>query len=301
MKNKRYLTHASCVEAALRVAGEIIKITMNDAIQRRAIFGVPRGGIPAAYLVSRALHGSYIVTDPREAHFIIDDIVDSGTTADRYINRYPSAQFFSLFPPGPDWLVFPWEVKDDGADESATDIPLRLLEYIGENPEREGLKDTPKRFLQAWKEYTGGYLYDGKNLKEELKTFTDGAEKVDELILIRNIPVYSHCEHHLAAMFGVAHVGYLPNGKVLGLSKFVRLVNIFAHRLQVQERLTQQIANGMNDALEPLGVGVVLELRHLCMEQRGVRAQGSSTTTSCMLGALKDKPAARAEFLGLVR
>ncbi len=295
--DKRILTHKDCVLAATRIRDELLD---SPGTERR-LYGVPRGGIPAVYLVAGLTPGAQVVEDPSQANFIIDDIVDSGTTAERYMGAYPQAQFLSLFPPSEQWLVFPWEVGLDGNDESATDIPTRLLQYIGEDPEREGLKDTPKRFLNAWKEYTTGYMAGESDIEELLRCFKDGAERVDELVLVRDIPVYSHCEHHLAPFFGTAHVAYIPDGKVLGLSKFARLVDVFAKRLQVQERMTQQIAHAINTALNPKGVGVVLECRHLCMEQRGIRARGASTTTSCLLGALKADASARAEFMRLVR
>jgi len=298
--SKRHLKQRDIEEAASRVARAIYEADESEGeVSGYRLYGVPRGGIPAAYAVARELSTWYHVTmvdDPAHAEIFIDDIVDSGTTSDRYMNAYPGKPFYSLFPPDPDWLVFPWEVGD--TDASAEDIPTRLLQWIGEDPTREGLRDTPHRFLSAWAEYTTGYKQDPGAL---LKTFEDGAEKVDELVLVRDIPIYSHCEHHLAPFFGVAHIAYIPDGKVLGLSKFARLVDVFAKRLQVQERMTQQIAHALNDALAPRGVGVVLECRHLCMEQRGVRARGASTTTSCLLGAIKNDAAARAEFMRLVR
>lgn len=174
----------------------------------------------------------------------------------------------------------------------------KFLQYIGEDPSREGLRETPERVRKAWMEWCGGY---GLDPAAYFTQFGDGGEQYDEMVLVKNIPVYSHCEHHVAPFFGVAHIAYLPAGRLLGLSKFSRVVDVFAHRLQVQERLTSQIAHAFQDGLAPLGVGVVLECRHLCMESRGIRAQGTTTITSCLLGALKDKPEARAEFLHLVR
>lgn len=302
--NKYRLTMMEIVEAAARVAKSINEEWDEEEHSRVALYGVPRGGVPAMLAVASELQRWYyvdVLDAPEKADYIIDDLVDSGATADRYLNAYPEKCFRTLFPPRPPeidvdaWLVFPWEASTD--DTSAHDIPIRLLQFIGEDPQREGLKDTPKRFIAAWESYTEGYTQDASSL---LKAFEDGAEKVDELVLVRDIPVYSHCEHHLAPFFGVAHIAYIPSGKVLGLSKFARLVNVYARRLQVQERMTQQIAWAIDNALAPRGVGVVLECRHLCMEQRGVRAQGASTTTSCLIGALKSDASARAEFMRLV-
>ena len=173
-----------------------------------------------------------------------------------------------------------------------------LKHIIGEDPARGGLRDTPGRVVKAWRHWAGGYKLDPAAL---LKCFEDGAEKCDEMVLVKNIPVYSHCEHHLAPFFGVAHVAYIPDGKIVGLSKISRLVDVFARRLQVQERLTNQIADAMEQHLAPKGIAVVIECRHLCMESRGIQRQGSSTTTSAMRGVFRDNAAARAEFMGLIR
>lgn len=171
-----------------------------------------------------------------------------------------------------------------------------LLSELGENPDREGLVETPKRVMKAWRHWTNGYAMEAKDV---LKTFEDGAEGTDEMVIVSNIPVYSKCEHHLADIFGLAHVGYIPNGRVVGLSKLARVVNIFAQRLQVQERLTNQIAEALDTYLKPLGVGVILQCRHMCMESRGVSTRGTITTTSSLKGALRSNSEARAEFLRL--
>lgn len=184
------------------------------------------------------------------------------------------------------------------ANRQWLDCIQQLLCLIGEDPKRQGLQDTPRRVHQAWKEWTSGYYEDPQEI---LKAFEDGAESYDEMVLMKDIPVISHCEHHLAMMWGVAHLAYIPSGRIVGLSKLARLVNVFARRLQVQERMTQQIAHALNDNLQPLGVAVVIECRHACMEARGIRTPGTTTTTSCLLGVFKDKPATRAEFLQLVR
>ena len=174
----------------------------------------------------------------------------------------------------------------------------RFLASIGEDPDRPGLLETPARVAKAWMAWTAGYHQEPADV---LKTFEDGAEEYNELIVVRNIPVYSHCEHHLAPFFGKATVGYMPNGKIVGLSKLTRLVECFSRRLQVQERMTIQIANALMETLEPKAVGVVVRCRHLCMESRGIRTAGEETVTSAMLGELQPNLAMRTEFLDLAR
>jgi GTP cyclohydrolase I len=165
----------------------------------------------------------------------------------------------------------------------------RLIASFGEDPNRPGLLETPARVSKAWKHWTSGYA----RIRWTAESFEDGAEQYNELIVVRNIPVYSHCEHHLAPFFGKATMGYVPNGKIVGLSKLTRLVDCFAKRLQVQERMTMQIANALMEVLEPKAVGVVVRCRHLCMESRGIRTPGEETVTSAMLGELQPNLAMR--------
>ncbi|MFT6955568.1 MAG: GTP cyclohydrolase I [Halieaceae bacterium] len=174
----------------------------------------------------------------------------------------------------------------------------RFLASLGEDPDRAGLVETPSRVAKAWRHWTTGYTQDPA---ECLKVFEDGADEYNELIVVRGIPVYSHCEHHLAPFFGSATIGYVPNGKIVGLSKLTHLTDCFSKRLQVQERLTVQIANALMTHLKPQAVGVVIRCRHLCMESRGIRTQGEETITSSMLGALQPNQALRAEFFALAR
>lgn len=174
----------------------------------------------------------------------------------------------------------------------------RFLSSVGEDPDRPGLIETPARVHKAWDHWTSGYK---QNPADVMKAFEDGAEDYNELIVVRNIPVYSHCEHHLAPFFGKASIGYMPNGKIVGLSKLTRLVECFMKRLQVQERLTMQIANALMEVLEPRAAGVVIRCRHLCMESRGIRTTGEETVTSAMLGELQSNLAMRTEFLDLAR
>lgn len=184
-----------------------------------------------------------------------------------------------------------------GAGLSREQIIELLLETLTSDNVREGLRDTPKRVAKAWAHWTKGY---DENPADVLKVFEDGAENYDEMVMVKNIPFYSHCEHHLAAIIGTATVAYIPDGKVVGLSKLNRVVDIFARRLQVQERLTSQIADALADNLDAKGVGVVITARHMCMESRGVCQQGHHTITSALRGAMRDDPATRSEFMALV-
>lgn len=173
-----------------------------------------------------------------------------------------------------------------------------LLDAIGEDTERPGLVDTPARMARAWAEWTAGYHVDIAKL---FTAFEDGAENVDQMVTITGIPVYSHCEHHLAEIIGRATVAYIPNGKIVGLSKINRLVKAFAQRLQVQERMTTQIADAIMKHLKPQGCGVIVTARHMCMESRGINQQGHETTTSALRGVFKDEPETRAEFMQFTR
>lgn len=173
-----------------------------------------------------------------------------------------------------------------------------LLRTInGENADREGLLETPARMRKAWQHWFSGYSVDIPAL---LKVFEDGAENVDQMVMVKDIPIYSKCEHHLADIFGTATIAYIPNGKIVGLSKLSRVADAYARRLQVQERLTCQIADALQDNLQPIGVGVVIKARHMCMESRGICQQGHHTITSALRGVLRDDPSARQEFFSLV-
>jgi GTP cyclohydrolase I len=171
-----------------------------------------------------------------------------------------------------------------------------ILTEVGEDAKREGLLRTPHRVARAWEFLTSGY-------KQDVRKVLNGAiftEKYDEMVIVKGIDFFSVCEHHLLPFYGKAHVAYIPKGKIIGLSKVPRLVEVFSRRLQVQERLTQQIAETLFEILEPDGVAVVIEARHLCMMMRGVEKQNSSATTSAMLGSFREDERTRNEFLKLV-
>lgn len=173
---------------------------------------------------------------------------------------------------------------------------LSLLE--GSKELRGGLIETPLRAAKAWCEWTKGY---GQHPNEILKTFEDGAENYDGILVVKDIPFYSHCEHHLAPIFGTASIAYIPKDRIVGLSKFSRLVDIYAKRLQVQERMTTQIVEAIDKVLSPVGVGCVVKARHLCMESRGICKQGTVTLTSCLRGVFKTDLAARSELMEVLK
>jgi len=170
-----------------------------------------------------------------------------------------------------------------------------LIEFIGEDTSREGLRDTPARVVKSFEKLFSGY---GKKPEDVLQTFS--GENYDEMIVVRDIELYSTCEHHLLPFIGRAHIGYIPDGKIIGLSKLPRLVEIYARRMQNQERLTSQIAQALHKILKPKGVGVVIEAKHLCMMARGVEKQGSEVTTSSLTGLFKRDMNTRNEFLKLI-
>lgn len=262
----------------------------------KKIYGVPRGGVPAAYLIAGCEASITIVDSADKADVVVDDIIDSGATRDKYAGK----PFYALVNKHEDdkglpWVVFPWE---GDAENGIEDNIRRLLQYIGENPARGGLIETPKRVAKAWSFWSKGYKDDAATI---LKVFEDGAESCDQMVVLRDIPIYSHCEHHLSPIFGTCSIAYIPSGKIVGLSKLSRLADMFARRLQVQERLTNQIADALDKHLQPIGVGVIIRARHLCMESRGVCQQGHHTITSALRGAILSDPLARSEFMDLCK
>lgn len=173
-----------------------------------------------------------------------------------------------------------------------------LLAWAGDDPAREGLLDTPKRVAKAFDEFFAGYRQDPE---EFLRRTFEETEGYDEMVLVRNITLHSHCEHHMVPFIGRAHVAYLPDRRIVGLSKLARVVDLYSRRLQVQERLTVQIADAIDTVLKPRGVAVVIEAKHQCMSLRGVRKPCADTVTSRMLGAFREDPSTRREFLAMIR
>jgi GTP cyclohydrolase I len=286
----RHLSWQECQQAA----GALREQLLDKRLLR--LYGVPRGGVPVALLLYRGgADGLELVHKPEESDVVVDDIVDSGRTRDRFTSKY-GKPFFALTDflrvplVGKEWIVFPWE---GGWEGSAEDIVYRLLEFIGEDPKREGLAGTPARVLNAWKFWCQGYSMDPASV---LTCFEDGAEQYDEMVIVKGLPFFSHCEHHLAPFFGTATIGYIPSDRIVGLSKLGRVLDIYARRLQVQERLTTQIAEALQKHLDPKGVGVYLRARHLCMESRGLSKQGHETVTCALKGVFRFGKA-RQEFL----
>lgn len=296
-----------------KLAAHTTNLILNEHAEHVQIYGIPRGGVAVSYLIAGLSNGGISVVDsPEDADAFVDDLIDSGATAKQWLEKYPGKEFYALLdksnPSSPcngvdaldvlnaGWLVFPWE-GDEDKDEGIEENIRRLLQYVGEDPARGGLEETPHRVAKAWAHWTSGY---GKNAASLLKVFEDGADGCDEMVIVKDIPFYTHCEHHMAPFFGIASVAYIPDGRIVGLSKISRVVDMFSRRLQVQERLTNQIADALADNLLPKGVGVIIKARHLCMESRGICQQGHHTITSALRGVLKDKPEARAEFMALV-
>ena len=183
------------------------------------------------------------------------------------------------------------------SEEQVLKAVKTLIEWAGDDPTREGLVETPKRVLKAYNEFFSGYEMDPEDIRE--KTFEE-VEGYDEMVIVKDIRVESHCEHHMVPIIGKAHIGYIPDKRVVGISKLARLVDVYAKRLQTQETMTAQIGQSIEKVLKPRGVAVIVDAAHQCMTTRGVHKMNSSTVTSCMKGIFRDKETTRSEFLNLV-
>ncbi len=282
-----------------------------------AIYGVPRGGVPVAMALAQKLglpldgweeEGqllcSHRVPHPLEL-LVVDDVVDSGRTRGRFSHLQPFACLHEktadpvadfcahrLMDPTT-WIHYWWEGSES---QSVEDAVVRQLQFIGEDPEREGLKETPSRVVRSWGELYAGYKMDPVKV---FKVFEDDA--CDEMVLLKNVEFYSQCEHHMLPFFGRAHIAYIPAGKVIGVSKLVRLLEVYARRLQIQERLGQQITTAIDTYLKPKGAACILEAQHFCMTSRGVQKQDSIMVTSSLTGVFREVAAARAELLSFVK
>jgi GTP cyclohydrolase I len=256
-------------------------------IKDKKIWGIPRGGSIVAGLARQ--HGAIVVDTPQEADVAVDDIIDSGATQ-ALIKQTYQLETYSLINKVKDgineWVHFPWEESPEQDIEMSI---ARILQYIGEDCLRDGLIETPKRVVASWKQLFGGY---GANPEDIMKWFIDDT---DEMIISKNIQFFSTCEHHMLPFFGKASVAYIPEGRVLGLSKLSRIVDVYSRRLQTQEHLTRQIGEVLQAQVE--SVGVHIEAEHLCMKSRGVNQQESTMITNYLTGAFRENTDARNEFL----
>jgi len=266
------------------------------------VYGVPQGGAPLAVMVANYL-GVRVVEEPKLglSTLVVDDLVDSGRTLQDLHKSFATDAAFckphspKVYAPSAvcidDWLAFPWE-RNHG---KPTDGIVRLLEYIGEDPSRDGLVDTPERVVRALVEMTQGYKADVGAI---LSTSFD--VPYDEMVVLRNVPYSSMCEHHMLPFTGHVTLGYIPSNRVVGLSKLARLVDAYAQRLQVQERLTTQLTDALQEHLNPIGCGAVVRGNHSCMCNRGIRKSGEMVTSS-LVGVFRNDSTARAEFMALAK
>lgn len=289
-------------EVLIRAKGiceHIVEVRPDETLR---IYGIPRGGIyPALMVVGILDMPTVLVEDPSEATVFVEDIIDSGTTLDKYHKLFPKTPFYALvdkLSTDADWMgswvSFPWERM--GQEDIPTENIVRLLQYIGEDPEREGLKETPQRVIRSYETLFGGYK---QKPEDVIKVFEDGA--CDEMVLLKGIEFSSCCEHHMLPFVGKAHIAYIPDKRVIGVSKLARILDIYARRLQIQERIGQQVTQCLMEYLQPKGAACILQAQHLCMTCRGVQKQDSVMVTSSLRGVFLDDARARAEFMSLVR
>lgn len=283
-------------------AKELADRHRNHSSAMQYIYGVPQGGSPVAIMVAAEL-GLTLVEEPVAGKtLIVDDLVDTGNTLNKYRDQGFTVDALYRKPWSPEalapnattveeWLGFPWE-KDDG---QPTDAVIRLLQHIGEDPTRDGLLETPKRVCKAMREMTVGY---SMNPAEILSKSFDVHH--DEMISITGVDYFSLCEHHMLPFYGKATIAYIPNpgARIVGLSKLARLLECYSKRLQVQERMTNQIAEAIVEHLDPRGVGVVISGHHTCMSARGVQKHGEMIT-SCLLRDMREDASMRSEFLAI--
>lgn len=261
---------------------------LRKLVGGRKVYGVPRGGQIIAGLLGNE------VDHIRDCEVIVDDVIDSGKTKETYTVS-TGKEFYALYDMtlarAIEWVVFPWE-DQRGADSE--EVIRMLIKLMGDDPMREGVRDTPGRVLRSFKELYAGYSDDPKR---HITTFEKGT--YDQMIILKDCEFYSTCEHHLQPFFGKIHIGYVPAEKVIGLSKLARIAECFARRLQIQERIGEQIASFLSSELECGGVGVVIEAKHFCMCARGANKQGSEMVTSSLKGVFA-KQEVRSEFLRLI-
>lgn len=298
-------------DVTIRASGtatEIKKYLTGNKHETLKLYGVPRGGIFAALAVLSFLDDKerfVLTSNPSEAEYFIDDIIDTGKTKEKYKKEFSSGiNFFALVDKSKHWktsafedlrgkwISFPWERMTN--EDAPTENIRRLLEYIGEDPNRPGLKDTPERVIKSYEKLFGGYK---QEISHIIKVFND---KCKEMIILKNIEFYSTCEHHMLPFFGKAHIAYIPNGKVIGISKLAKILEVYSRRAQIQERIAQQVVGALDAHLQPAGAACIIEAQHMCMLCRGIEKQNSSMITSSLSGVFMKEPQARAELMSII-
>ena len=273
-----------------------------------ALYGVPRGGAIVAAALSQSLNLPLITLfeedrkrNPDKQILIVDDLVDSGTTRMKWtgwdfacLHKKKKASIpitYYAKEIANEWIEYFWESNEMPAEDAA----IRLIQMIGEDINRDGLKETPKRFVKSWQHLFSGYKVNPGSI---IKCFE--GDGYNQIVLLRDIEMYSTCEHHILPFIGKAHIAYIPDKKVIGISKLARLLEIFSRRLQIQERICEQVTQAIMTHLQPLGAACVIEAEHLCMRMRGVQKQNSVMVTSSLKGVFLENLATREEFLRLI-
>ena len=290
-----------CDQMALAITKQISTCSKRKP-KRIYVYGVPRGGIPVASLLIHSMWKLFKIevrllinfTEEDDEVYIVDDIIDTGRTREKYCH-FP---FFTLVDKTSEdsdgWFVFPWErmQNEDGPENNV----IRMLEYIGEDPNREGLKETPERVIRSYDKLYSGYK---QHPKDVMKVFKD--DDCDELVLLKGIEFHSTCEHHMLPFHGEAHIAYIPDGKVVGVSKLARILEIYTRRLQIQERIGEQVTTALMMELEPKGAACILEASHMCMTSRGVEKQHSIMVTSSLVGVFRENIETRNELMNMIK
>lgn len=262
---------------------------ISPLLDNQRVFGVPRGGAVLAALASKVVPTMALVARPQEAEIILDDIIDSGATRDKFLNLYPDTRFIALIDKTAGqrdgWVHFPWEPEPQ---QDMEDHVRRIIEAIGDDPTREDLLETPKRVVQSWTE-----LYSGYHAQPKLKWFEN---EYSETVIMRRVGFWSMCEHHMLPFWGNVDLAYVPNGFIIGISKLSRLVEVYSRRLQVQERLTTDIGTAL-EGPKVKGVAVSVRAQHACMIARGVRQREAKLTTNYFSGVFANDSKYRMEFL----
>jgi len=292
---------------APQLLSDVITIAKSLASSEyTSIYPVPRGGMCFGVALSKEMNLPIVLKDKiSEKTLVVDDIIDRGTTR----NYFPKNDFFSLHKSintgfikskrtrwlyeVDEWVHYFWEGEEEY--RSIQDSVIRQLQYIGEDINREGLQETPKRVVNSWKELYSGY---NRDPKKEIKIF--GSEGYDAIILLKDIELYSMCEHHMSPFIGKAHIAYIPKEKIVGISKLARILEIFARRLQIQERIGNQVTEFLMNELDPLGAACIIEAQHLCMQMRGIQKQNSKMVTSSLKGIFLENQDTREELMKLL-